>query len=129
MADEPTTIKDLYDWINAAGLPPSTRLYLDGDGTLMADVPGKQAVTYLHIGFEEGGEPDEVDFIDGLPGGVGEIVFWKGHESPAPWWIVEWQPDNGRVFAIVNAAGVIGTAGADELSRDFRMAGVRSRLD
>jgi hypothetical protein len=57
MSDEPTTIKDLYDWINAGGLPPETVLYLDGDGTLMADVPGKTAVTYLHIGFEECDEP------------------------------------------------------------------------
>lgn len=123
MSDSPTTIKDLYDWINAAGLPPQTRLYLDGDGTLMADVPGKPAVTYLHIGFEECDESDEPDMIDGIPGGVGELVFWKNHVSPAPWWIVEWQPDNGRVFAIVNAEGHIGTAPSDELSRDFRLAG------
>ena len=119
---EKTTIKDLYDWINAGGLPPSTVIYLDGDGTLMADVPGKTAVTYLHIGFEESDEPEEIDRIDGIPGGVGELVFWKGHHSPAPWWIAEWQPDNGRVFAIVNAEGVVGTAPASELSRDFRKA-------
>ena len=120
MSDEPTTIKDLYDWINAGGLPPETVLYLDGDGTLMADVPGKTAVTYLHIGFEECDEPDEIDFIDGIPEGVGEIVFWTGRK---PWWIVEWQPGNGRVFAIVDADGNIGLAGADELTRDFRREG------
>jgi len=123
MSDSPTTIKDLYDWINAGGLPPETVLYLDGDGTLMADVPGRRAVTYLHIGFEECDEPEEIDRIDGIPGGVGELVFWKNNVLPAPWWIVEWQPDNGRVFAIVNAEGRIGTASADELSRDFRRAG------
>ncbi len=60
--------------------------------------------------------------IDGMPGLAGDLVFWKGHASPAPWWIAEWQPDNGRVFAIVNAAGVVGTAPASELSRDFRDA-------
>lgn len=60
--------------------------------------------------------------IDGLPGKVGDIVFWKVHSSPAPLWIVEWQPDNGGVFAIVNAAGVVGTATPRELSRDFRKA-------
>lgn len=123
MSDSPTTIKDLYDWINDGGLPPETVLYLDGDGTLMADLPGKTAVTYLHIGFEECDEPEEIDRIDGIPGGVGELVFWKVHESHAPWWIAEWQPDNGRVFAIVNAAGAVGTAPASELSRDFRKAG------
>ena len=52
-----TTIKDLYDWINAGGLPPETVLYLDGDGTLCADVPGKAAMTYLHIGFADEGDP------------------------------------------------------------------------
>lgn len=122
MSDK-TTIKDLYDWINAGGLPPETVLYLDGDGTLMADVPGKTAVTYLHIGFvDEPEELEEIDRIDGIPGGVGELVFWKGHDSPAPWWIAEWQPDNGRVFVIVNAEGDVGTAPASELSRDFRKA-------
>lgn len=57
--------------------------------------------------------------IDGLPGRVGDIVFWTAN-SKAPWWIVEWQPDNGEVFAIVNAMGDIGLAGADELTRNFR---------
>ena len=60
--------------------------------------------------------------IDGITGTVGDLVFWKAHTSPAPWWIAEWQPDNGRVFAIVNALGVIGTAPASELTRDFRKA-------
>jgi hypothetical protein len=113
------TIKDLYDWINAAGLPPQARLYLDGDGTLMADVPGKTAVTYLRIGFVECEETEESDLIDGIPGKAGELVFWDGRK---PWWIVEWQPGNGRVFVVVDAAGTIGTAGADELTRDFRNA-------
>ena len=122
--NSPTTIKDLYDWINDGGLPPETVLYLDGDGTLMADVPGKTAVTYLHIGFAEDDddESDEPDTIDGFIGNMGDLVFWKGHASPAPWWIAEWQPDNGNVYAIVNAAGEVGTAPASELSRDFRDA-------
>lgn len=60
--------------------------------------------------------------IDGLPGRVGDIVFWAAN-SRAPWWIVEWQPDNGECFAIVNAMGDIGLAGADELTRNFRNAG------
>ena len=61
--------------------------------------------------------------IDGMTGLVGDLVFWKNHVSRAPWWIAEWQPDNGRVFAIVNAEGHVGTAPASELSRDFRKAG------
>lgn len=121
--DSPTAIKDLYEWINAGGLLPETRLYLDGDGTLMADVPGKTAVTYLHIGLAECDDSDLADPIDGEPGQVGEIVFWKGQSMPGPWWIVEWQPDNGRVYAIVDAACHVGVARAEELSRDFRMAG------
>lgn len=61
--------------------------------------------------------------IDGMPGRVGDLVFWLDHESHAPWWIAEWQPHNGGVFAIVNADGAVGTASAGELSRDFRRAG------
>ena len=59
--------------------------------------------------------------IDGLAGRVGDLVFWAAH-SKVPWWIVEWQPDNGEVFAIVNAMGDIGVAGVDELTRNFRHA-------
>jgi len=60
--------------------------------------------------------------IDGIPGNVGDLVFWTAHESHAPWWIAEWQPENGQVFAIVNASGEVGTAPASELTRDFRKA-------
>lgn len=119
MADV-VTIKDLYDWINAGGLNPQTILFLDGDGTLMADVPGKTAVTYLHIGFCDAGSQEDGDLIDGEPGQVGDLVFWGDRR---PWWIVEWQPDNGRVFVVVDAAGTIGTATASELTKDFRKAG------
>lgn len=119
MADK-VTIKDLYDWINAGGLGPQTRLYLDGDGTLMADIPGKTAVTYLHIGFEDADTPEEVDRIDGFPGELGQLVFWGDRR---PWWIVKWQPDNGRVFVVVDADGNVGTATASELTSDFRKAG------
>lgn len=59
--------------------------------------------------------------IEGEPGQRGELVFWRG-TGPEPWWIVEWQPNNGSCYAIVNAAGVIGTAGGAELTRDFRKA-------
>jgi hypothetical protein len=59
--------------------------------------------------------------IDGLPGRVGDLVFWPLN-SRVPWWIVEWQPDNGEVFAIVNALGDIGVAGAEDLTRNFRNA-------
>lgn len=58
--------------------------------------------------------------IDGLPGRVGDLVFWY---DSAPRWIVEWQPDNGEVFAVVNALGGIGLAGAKDLTRNFRNAG------
>jgi hypothetical protein len=114
------TIKDLYDWINASYLGPKTALYLDGDGTLMADLNDRSGFTYLHIGFAETG--DDGPAIDGIEAKDGDLVFWVGDESPAPWWIVEWQPDNGGVFAIVNAAGVVGTAMPSELSRNFRKA-------
>lgn len=60
--------------------------------------------------------------IDGIAGRPGDLVFWLG-AGKAPWWIVEWQPHNGESFAIVNAAGDVGVAGADELTRDFRKAG------
>lgn len=65
---------------------------------------------------DTGGDP-----IEGRPGVIGELVFWG--EFRRPWWIVEWQPDNGHCYAVVDAAGVVGTAGADELTRDFRNAG------
>jgi hypothetical protein len=55
--------------------------------------------------------------IDGKPGEIGDLVFWHGTE---PFWICEWQPDNGDVYAIVDAKGVIGLADAAELTRDFR---------
>lgn len=55
--------------------------------------------------------------VDGLPGRVGDIVFWM---SMRPRWIVEWQPQNGGVYVVVDAAGNIGTARPDELTRDFR---------
>jgi hypothetical protein len=63
----------------------------------------------------------EGDPIEGRPGKVGELVFWGDYRRP--WWIVEWQPSNGRCYAVVDATGVVGTAGADELTRDFRNAG------
>lgn len=55
--------------------------------------------------------------IDGIPGRVGDLVFWY---DSAPRWIVEWQPDNGEVFAVVNALGEIGLTGAEHLTRNFR---------
>lgn len=67
--------------------------------------------------------PDNTPFwsegppIDGLPGRVGDIVFWM---STRPRWIVEWQPQNGGVFAVVDADGNVGTARPSELTRDFR---------
>lgn len=60
--------------------------------------------------------------IDGMPGRVGNLVFWRG-AGRKPWWIVEWQPTNGMSFAIVDAAGVVGVAAPEELTRDFRNAG------
>lgn len=57
------------------------------------------------------------DRIEGTVGKPGDLVFWDGKR---PWWIVEWQPDNGEVFVIVNSDGDIGTAMNCELTRDFR---------
>lgn len=59
--------------------------------------------------------------IDGIAGRPGDLVFRLGGTT-APWWIVEWQPDNGESFVLVNATGNIAVAGADELTRDFRKA-------
>lgn len=56
--------------------------------------------------------------IDGTPGKVGDLVFWATEKRP--WWIVEWQPQNGNVFVIVNCEGDIATAAPGELTRDFR---------
>lgn len=121
----PITVRELKQWIQDSGLVDDTVLVMDGDGeTVVAAVPDRVAVAYLLIGQEPCEDDDDPELIDGIPGGAGELVFWKNHKSPAPWWIAEWQPDNGRVFAIVNAAGAVGTAGADELSRDFRDAGM-----
>ena len=61
--------------------------------------------------------------ITGIPGMVGDIVFQAfGGCSPAskPHWIVEWQPDNGEVFAIVDADGNVTLAEPLELTRDWR---------
>lgn len=112
------TIKQLYDWINAEGLSADTVLEIDADGALIADRPG-HSTAYLHVGFIEieEDEYDEPDDIDGEPGAVGDIVFWDDRK---PRWILEWQPDNGRVFAIIDADGNVGVAGADELTRDWR---------
>ena len=59
--------------------------------------------------------------IDGIPGKVGDLVFWKGN-SRVPWWIAEWQPQNGKCFAIFNALGDVGVAAPENLSRNFRDA-------
>ena len=112
------TIKDLYDWINLHRAGPGTELLFDGHGNLSGVKTDGTALSPLAIGF--GGNDSEGDPIDGRPGQCGEIVFWHGRN---PWWIVEWQPSNGHVFAVVDAAGNIGVAGADELTRDFRNAG------
>lgn len=45
----------------------------------------------------------------------GTMVFWG--DDKRPWWVLEWQQDNGTgCYWIVNAAGVSGTAGEDELA-------------
>jgi hypothetical protein len=68
------------------------------------------------------GDWTEGPSIDGIPGRIGDLVFRKA-SGREPWWIVEWQPGNGNSFAIVDAAGTIGVASHDELTRDFRKAG------
>ena len=46
----------------------------------------------------------------------GTMVFWL--KDPKPWWIVDWQPENGRdgCYWITNYAGTCGGAGPRELS-------------
>jgi hypothetical protein len=52
------TVREIKQWIADGGLTDDSVVTLDGDGTLVADVPGKVAVTYLHIGSPED-EEDE----------------------------------------------------------------------
>jgi hypothetical protein len=52
------TVREIKQWLADGGLTDDSVVTLDGDGTLVADVPGKVAVTYLHIGFPED-EEDE----------------------------------------------------------------------
>lgn len=59
--------------------------------------------------------------IEGSAGKYGDLVFLGSDRRP--WWIVEWQPQNGMAFVIVNCDGDIATALPDELTRDFRNAG------
>lgn len=62
--------------------------------------------------------------ITGIPGMVGDMVFlaFDGEDSSRskPHWIAEWQPDNGEVFAIVDAHGNVTLAEPLELTRDWR---------
>jgi hypothetical protein len=63
--------------------------------------------------------------IDGLYGKPGDLVFEAYREEGdmedrKPWWIVEWQPDNGEVFACVNATGDIMLVDAESLTRNWR---------
>lgn len=45
----------------------------------------------------------------------GTLVFWGS--APEPWWVVEWNPDNGPgAYWIVDAEGTPGVACPDELS-------------
>ena len=46
----------------------------------------------------------------------GTMVFWL--EDAKPWWIVEWQPNNGRggCYWITDYIGTCGGAGERELS-------------
>lgn len=44
----------------------------------------------------------------------GTMVFWAG--QPIPWWVVEWQPENGEgAYWLVDANGAWGSAAANEL--------------
>jgi hypothetical protein len=50
------TVKELRKWIEDSGFSDDTEIVIDGDGALVGDVPGKVAVSYLHVGFIEGEE-------------------------------------------------------------------------
>lgn len=50
------TVAEIKQWIEDGGLTDESVVSLDGDGTLVADVPGKVAIAYLHIGFDD--EPE-----------------------------------------------------------------------
>ena len=47
------TVREIRQWIADGGLTDDSVVTLDGDGALVADVPGKVAITYLHIAFPE----------------------------------------------------------------------------
>jgi hypothetical protein len=52
------TVREIKQWIEDGGLTDESVVNLDWDGTLMADVPGKVAVAYLHIGYPQGEEEE-----------------------------------------------------------------------
>jgi hypothetical protein len=56
--------------------------------------------------------------IDGIPGRVGDLVFM--FYTSVPFWICEWQPDNGPVFDVVNALGEHSLVGPEDLTRNSR---------
>lgn len=55
-----TTVADIKAWIEDGGLTDDTVVTLDGDGSLVADVPGKVAVAYLQVGTTEIGDGPDV---------------------------------------------------------------------
>lgn len=53
------TVKELKQWIEDSGFTDETEIVVDGDGALVGDIPGKAAISYLHVGFIEGEEGGE----------------------------------------------------------------------
>jgi hypothetical protein len=60
------TVAEIKQWILDGGLTDELVVSLDGDGTLVADIPGKVAITYLHIGFVGEGEDGPVTLPDAV---------------------------------------------------------------
>ena len=58
------TVRELREWIADCGLNDDSVITLDGDGTLVADIPGKTAIGYLNVGFIDDDEKAAVSAAD-----------------------------------------------------------------
>lgn len=66
--------------------------------------------------IEDPGQVDMARKMIGTRHPRGTMVFW-GDDDSRPWWVLEWQADNGPgCYWIVNAVGDAGTADENDVS-------------